>query len=542
MRNSQSDSVVRPQRIRFTRLTFSLALSSLLFTGGCANLPRPNLAAQEVEIGRLPNLNTIRDGQAYIEAAHTILFEASKNAEHTQVALNTGIFGGIVAVALGTSLNWHSSVNTRTSILTGAAIGLDSTLPIGMQMQILQKGLEALHCVQGQAESAFAGFRPLELNLGKVRARIEDVRRILKLPEAQTPVAGSQVLNTNVRRAQAEVDLAEAWLNIQTAPVANVVAGVKNAVDGVLLTTDGQLKSVLPDGSAFSKINASYSTDASQTGKSGIDETTLKSLQATDTVGIVASLVSSGHQDTQAKRKADDLAKLNEELVKAYEHMTKEVIATEATIAKMNLAVGSGHITTFDCQVEKAVIPLALSKSVITLAQGDTSPSRVTITGGKPEYSAAVSANAGNLTPERLGAIAINNEISLTPDKNVVPGYYTLIITDKVGAQRSVKIVVTEGPKQTDKPTTFPWRAGSDNKTNLTDLFSGGLPEVPLQFNVVDKNTTTLSNYFTFDSVTGVLSSTANLPSGTASYPLTVTAKNNLKQSHSVDITITVAK
>ena len=239
-----------------------VALSATFFLtalGGCTTLPSyPDRDSVRNQATKLPESTSIKDGRAYLSSVRENLTKSRGDLQTLQNGLNAGIVGGVVTFAMGTALNWSAHTNTRAGILTGTLIGVDSNLSLKTQQLIINKGLDALMCVEAQAEDAYAGVHPYDSRLELVRQDVQEIEDLISSPRYAELANTNEQLAVEVADARSNARLAKTWADGQSGPVANVVRGADSAVNYVLQTTVDQLGSILPDGSAFAKIDTSY--------------------------------------------------------------------------------------------------------------------------------------------------------------------------------------------------------------------------------------------------------------------------------------------
>jgi hypothetical protein len=199
-----------------------------------------------------PRLETIADGRSYLAVVRNGMVTDRNNLQIIDYGLDAGIVGGLVTTALGTALQWGTHANIRAVVLSGAVIGVSSVLSLKQQVLIINKGLDALVCVESQAEAAYVPVRPVDTALAPVAGDIQNLQAAIQSVgqvQSGTPLSNAVIL------ANADLVNAKSWLSVKSVPIVNVVASVKVGVDTVLQTTIDQLNMALPDGSAFAKIS-----------------------------------------------------------------------------------------------------------------------------------------------------------------------------------------------------------------------------------------------------------------------------------------------
>ncbi|TMK35222.1 MAG: hypothetical protein E6G69_02505 [Alphaproteobacteria bacterium] len=221
-----------------------LAITSLL---GCSFADYPTSLAVDRARPTVPPLETIADGRAYLAVVRHDLIVQRDNLRYLDMGLAAGIVGGLVTTALATTLKWGHHTQVTAGLLSAALIGVESTLTLKQQQLIINRGLDALLCVESQAEAAYLPVKDRDAVLAPVA---DDIHAL----------EGAIAVSANIQDdalADAVADLTDAkyWFSRVSIPAASVNAAVKIAVNSVLQTTVDQLNVALPDGSAFAKIS-----------------------------------------------------------------------------------------------------------------------------------------------------------------------------------------------------------------------------------------------------------------------------------------------
>jgi hypothetical protein len=384
----------------------------------------------------LPRLETITDGRAYLAAARDELVAERSHLQLIDYGLDAGIVGGVVTTALGTALKWSSHGTITAGILSAATIGVSSTLNLKQQQLIINRGLDALICVESQAEAAYAPVRQRDAVLAPVAADIDALAEELSRPEVQ--VESSSPLANVVSAARADLLNAQNWLSVQTVPIANAVVSAKIGVDTVLQTTVDQLNAALPDGSAFSKISLSPPSVAKS--PSPTPPPTNQTSKA-----VNAYRISSGRlqpqvtplgQPDEATRLLTLTRTLDDDMVKANDILTQ-----------MGPSLPVAQLPTINCPVATS---LQISPTSITISHSKGGTAPAAISGGTPKYKATITANSSSLTPENIQVSGLGPEsvqagatrtpIVLTNLKDVKVGPYNLVITDAIGGHSIASI------------------------------------------------------------------------------------------------------
>ena len=412
-------------------MALSVVVASL--TGCFASYP----TASDVNNARnnIPRLETIADGRSYLAAARDGMVAERNKLQIIDYGLDIGIVGGVVTTALGTALKWPSHANITAGILSAAVIGVSSTLNLKQQQIIINRGLDALVCVESQAEAAYVPVRQRDAVLAPVAADIANL--YAELSRAELQAESDSALSNIISSASADLVNAQNWLSVQSVPIANVVVSAKIAVDTVLQTTVDQLNAALPDGSAFSKISLSPPPAS----KSPPSVPVPTPLTAPRNIAALQARGASENQIAEATTLQNLVEILNNDMHKA-----------NAILPSIGPSIPAAQLSTINCPVAggTATQALQISPVSITISQSKGGTAPATIIGGTPKYKAAITANSsgltpeiiqvGGLTPENAQAGATGTPIMLTNSKDVKPGPYNLVVTDATGAQTTASI------------------------------------------------------------------------------------------------------
>jgi hypothetical protein len=335
-------------------------------------------------------------------------------------SLDAGIVGGVVTTALGTALQWGSHANIRAGIFSAAAIGVSSALSLKTQELLINKGLDALVCVESQAEAAYVPVKPVDTALASVAGDIQNLQvEINSIGQAQ-----SEALSTQVRSATADLVNAQNWLTVTSVPVANVVASVKVAADTVLQTTIDQLNQALPDSSAFSKISLSAQPASKGTPPPPPSASTAKSLSINE-------------------KEEPEISRLKV----LQNNLLGDESRAQNALANIGSNPAATQLPTINCPVASGTPTqtLQISSSSLTISLSSTKPpDPLTINGGAPPYKAEITtaANATGLNPKAIQVGLAGTTITLTYSAALTKGTYNLVVTDATGIQRTATIMV----------------------------------------------------------------------------------------------------
>jgi len=219
------------------RATAALAVANLV---GCsfANYPtEPDVALARPLV---PPLETIADGRAYLAVVRREFIAERDQLRALDMGLAGGIVGGLVTTALATTLKWGHHTHVTAGLLTAAVIGVESTLSLKTQQQIINRGLDALLCVESQAEAAYLPVKERDAILAPVADDIHALEGAI--------AAWASTQDAAVSDALADLATAKYWFSRVSVPASTVNAAVKIAVNSVLQTTIDQLNAILPDG------------------------------------------------------------------------------------------------------------------------------------------------------------------------------------------------------------------------------------------------------------------------------------------------------
>lgn len=384
---------------------------------GCSFAPYPTKLDVDLARPTVPSLETIADGRAYLVVVRNELITERDNLRNLDTGLAAGIVGGLVTTALATTLKWGHHTQVAAGILSAAVIGVESTLSLKTQQQIINRGLDALLCVESQAEVSYLAVKQRDVVLGPVA---DDIRAL----EAAI-AAAANVQDEALAKAAADLADAKAWFSRVSLPVAAVNAAVKIAVNSVLQTTIDQLNAVLPDGAAFAKISltplatpaatATPATPAVRTGQtSSATNRAFVQGEISPREAYFASFVTKLHADMKIAEAA--LRTLPPAAVLAF--------------PSIQCAVAGGV----------PVVPLSVSPTALTLALPVGRTAVATIIGGAPPYKGEITVAAGSseLNPKAIQVDVSGVTVTLTNTALLKKGTYNLVMTDASGAQKTI--------------------------------------------------------------------------------------------------------
>jgi hypothetical protein len=395
-------------------------------TGCFASYPTASDVATAAK--NIPPMETIADGRSYLAAARDAMVTERNRVQMIDYGLDVGIVGGAVTTALGTALKWSSHGNITAGILTAAVIGVSSTLSLKTQQAIINRGLDALVCVESQAEAAYVPVRERDVVLAPVVSDIANLNTKLSQVEINNP-------SSNVA-GLARVDLltAQNWLSLQSVPIANVVVSAKIAVDTVLQTTVDQLNAYLPDGSAFSKISLSPQPASKSPPPVNPPAPQLTPRHVQEIQGREAGAPTTSPEDATA-------------LQNYVATLQNDMKAANAILLNIPPPNPVAQLPTINCPVTIAAPTQALqiSPSSITISVSNNVPASLSVIGGTPPYKKAeitTAASATGLTPLEIQANISGSTVTLTHSTKLKTGTYNLVLTDAADAQRTGTVIV----------------------------------------------------------------------------------------------------
>lgn len=501
---------------------------------GCSLGEYPTENQVVLERQNIPQLETIADGLSYLAVVRDNLVQKRRQLLYWEGAFDTGIVGSLTAFSLGTALKWGHDANVITGITSAAIIGVDSALNLRQQEAIINKGLDALNCVQAQVEATYAVIRPFDNALKPVRLDVANL-------ESAITALGPQALPTDLAAAQANLAKAKVWLSIESVPAENVGAAVKIVVDNVLQTTVDQLNSQLPDGSAFAKISFAPPSGGMTPPKTTDQSQRLVSLRVgganfTSTFGVLPTLTPA---QAQARATFEELG----------DTLTSDMTAAANTIAGLGAVPTFTKLPTFNATscpaisltpsppppLQVAQLQVSFASPRIALARGSKLVAR--ISGGTPPYTPLITGDS-TTTPGNISTRVNNSSLTLTNSTAIAPGTYTLTITDANQTSQSATFTAVTGPPTQPPPPAAQQLLLSLNP-NSTTLVSGAAGSLTVTVNNGTPPYTNISIGRPFavgPSSTGTfaLNYPADIPPG--SYVLSVKDKNGA--SGSVKLTV----
>lgn len=407
------------------------ALSFVIVSlAGCSFASYPTKSQVEYTAMNTPRLETIADGRSYLTAVRNDMVAEREKLQILDYGLDAGIVGGVVTTALGTALKWGSHTNITAGILSAAVIGVDSVLSLKTQEQIINRGLDALICVESQAEAAYVPVKQIDAALAPVAGGIRNLQSeidfLLGRPENESVLSAISLANVDLVNAKS-------WLSVESVPVANVVVTVKIGVDSVLQTTVDQLNSALPDGSAFAKI----ALPATPSPAPPPSVTPPKPALTPNNAAQIAAASVPGALSTTT-----DAANILLNLVNT---LHNEIAAANAILPSLTPVSSTIQLSTINCPVASgtAMQALQISPASLTVSLPAGSTASVNITGGTPQYKAEITtaANATGLTPQAIRVVITGSTVTLTNSTALNPGTYNLVVTDSTGAQRTAVVI-----------------------------------------------------------------------------------------------------
>jgi len=487
---------------------------------GCAAGSYPTQTQVDNTAKTIPPLNTIAEGRAYLQIVRKNMADERDVLQRIDYGLDAGIVGGAITVALGTALHWGGHSTIKAGIFTGAVLGVESTLSLKTQEQIINKGLDALNCVESQAEAAYVSVRPVDAVLALIDQDIKNLETgIDKLKSQNADGSFSDVLT----QAQTDLAAAKLWVSIETIPVVTVNTGVKIGVNAVLQTTVDQLNTALPDGSAFSKISTSFPPQVTPTTTPPVPKQTVPQI-ITPSLRELASV-------TIAKKDLSDLAT----------RLNIDMAAAKSALEALGPIKLNAPLPTINCAVSTVTQPLQLSAVSGLIVPNSGSSASATITGGTIPYKLEITAGSSGLTPEVFTKSLVGGSVVLTGSSALKPGIYNMVITDATATMKTTTVTVTAtalAPRLTNQTTAQTWQQNKNVSLILAaDTFTDPQGEA-LVYSATQSNGLALPAWLHFDGVTRTFSSVS--PPAAGSLTLKVTATNGFTPSLSTSESFTV--
>lgn len=388
---------------------------------GCSFGSYPTKGEIDAELPNVPPLETIAEGRSYIAVVRKEMVAQRIALQNLELALDAGIVGGLATVALGNALNWGAHARNRATIFTAAVIGVESTLSLKQQGLIINKGLDALLCVESQAEALYVAVKAVDAILAPVASDMRDLERALNELPPQLRA------DPMVRSAARDLIDAKNWLAAASVPTATVNAAVKIAVNQVIQVTVDQLSQTLPDGSAFAKISLS----AQPATKSPTPATT-------PSPAARYNALYAPEQRVAPLAPPDPRIEL---VISFHTKLLSDWSAAEAKLPAAVTGASPAPLPVFTCGVAP-LIPLAISPAAFTIGLDTGSTASAGIVGGVLPYTPqiTVAANVGGLTPQNIDVTLSGTTVTLTARKPLGAGPYNLVVTDTTGAQRTATV------------------------------------------------------------------------------------------------------
>ncbi|MGT2476639.1 putative Ig domain-containing protein [Paraburkholderia terrae] len=519
-----------------SKVAILYVVSSLL--AGCAQLTYPtqtDVAKQKEEVA---TLNTIADGRAYLLVVRNEMTSTKAQLQRIQGGLDAGILGGAITLALGTALHWGSHTTITAGILTGAALGVDSALSIKTQIQIINKGLDALNCVESQAESDYDSVRVTDGLLEMVDKDIVHLEAAINRSYSQR--SNDAELANTINTAEDDLSNAKAWLSIAAIPVSTVNSGIKLGINTVLQTTVDQLNSTLPDGSAFAKIStASPNLPASPTTAPVPNQLTSTSTKASDTIQTYGP--KSDLTDNQKQNLAN--ARAEQDLILRVSRLNSDMASAKAMLETLGTVKSTAHLPVINCALSPAAQSLQVKSFSGFLVPNSASSATASVSGGATPFGVLVTASTSGLNPEAFGKSVSDRAVILTGSPSLKPGTYNVTVSDHSGTEKTLTVIVAAAPiapKLTNQTSAQTWQHGKNISFVLpADTFTDPQGET-LSYSAGQANGQELPAWLHFDPGTRTFSNASSSVPGNWSLKVTATnpTDNTLSTSETFILTV----
>lgn len=527
--------------IRQSLLFTKAAGASLLFCAlaSCAQWSYPTQSEIHASEKDVPALDTIISGRAYLLVVRNDMIGTRTQLQRLGASLDGGILVGAVTLALGTALHWGSHTTITAGILTGAALGTDSALSIKTQIQIINKGLDALNCVEFQAESAYVSVQPIDAMLRMIGTDVLNLEAAIDKFSEMGPIDVES--SDTIATAVVDVSNAKAWLLVSAIPVATVNNGVKIGINAVLQTTVDQLNSTLPDGSAFAKISAATPGQPASSTTAPVPAQQTATSKNTGVNDPQLYAATKDLTDAQKQSLANAL-KAKQKVISLASRLNSDMVAAKTTLEKLSTATLAAPLPNINCAGSSAIQAFQVSSFSGVLVPNPASSTSATIAGGSTPYSVGITASTSGLNPEAFVKSISDKRVVLTGSSSLKPGTYQVTVSEHSGAEKTQTLTVAAAPlapKLTNPTSMQTWQQGKYGTLVLPpDTFTDPQGEA-LLYSVTQSNGQPLPTWLHFDSATRTLASAS--PAVAGSWSLKVTATNSTVPSLSAAETFVLA-
>lgn len=506
-----------------SKVAIFYVVSSVLV--GCAQWTYPTQTDVTKQVKEVPTLNTLAEGRAYLLVVRNDMIGTKTQLQRVETGLDAGILAGAITLALGTALHWGAHTNITAGILTGAALGVDSALSIKTQIQIINKGLDSLNCVESQAESAYVGVGATDALLQIIGSDIDNLEAAIDRYSVQG--SNDADLANIIVTATADVSNAKAWRSIAAIPVSTVNNGVKLGINAVLQTTVDQLNSTLPDGSAFAKIStASPSQPASSTTAPLPNQQTSTSAKTGADFVVQQFRSKPDLTDSQKQSLANAIAK--QELITLASRLNSDMASAKTMLETLSTVKLTAPLPIINCAVSPAAQSLQISSFSGVLVPNSASSATATISGGTTPYSAVITASTSGLNPEAFGKTVSDKAVVLTGSSTLKPGTYNVTVSEHSGTEKTLTVTVAVAavaPQLKNQTSAQTWQQGKNMTLVLpADAFTDSQGEA-LSYSASQSNGQALPAWLHFDPGTRTFSNASSTVPG--NWGLKVTATNS---------------
>ena len=231
------------------RAAGTAAIASIMLSGCQIGFPDASDTGENSK-RRLPDVSTVAGARAYVKAGRDAMVAQQDWVRAADLTSDLGVLGGGIIALMGGLLHWDSRSVIKGGVLAGGSLAANYALSPKAQLAVLDKGLEALSCVDTQAEAGFAVVGKLDDRLDSIRIAVSALRAEIDDANAHDPKP-NDALKTAIMRNRAYAYQMDLYVKDQARPVENAGQKVRLATDVVIRATNEQLHTLLPDGDAI---------------------------------------------------------------------------------------------------------------------------------------------------------------------------------------------------------------------------------------------------------------------------------------------------
>ncbi|MEC4591624.1 hypothetical protein VPG91_11550 [Nitrospirillum amazonense] len=240
------------------------ALSALLLAG-CVGVPYPEKSAVEAQAGKIPILASADDARSYIATIRKDMVAERSRLSAFELATDGGIAYGVGRSILGGALHWAGSTIIRATFWGGASLALSDAVQPRAQIATIDRGLDALHCIEGVGEATYPRAAQVDLILANIKIAMNNLSDVSKQ---------SGVSQEKLTLARQKLSNASSFIVMRSPPI---YQQMRLAADAVITTTNTQLHAATSDPDAIHKalvgmtlapptLNTTPNTTVDQTG------------------------------------------------------------------------------------------------------------------------------------------------------------------------------------------------------------------------------------------------------------------------------------